>query len=76
MSGNRQVAAPGEVLPAPLVVRLEDQFGNPLVGVAITAEIIEGEGEFVPAPGSQVSAGSARNEETDAQGVARFFDCG
>ena len=32
VSGNNQQAQAGEVLPEPLVVRLEDQFHNPIVG--------------------------------------------
>src|SRR5262249_8083947 len=39
VSGNNQVGQPGEILPEPLVVRLEDQFGNPLAGEPITGTI-------------------------------------
>ena len=35
---------PGEVLPAPLVVQLADQFGNLLARVLVTAEVTRGEG--------------------------------
>jgi hypothetical protein len=39
VSGNNQRAQAGEVLPEPLVVRLEDQFHNPIVGEPLIAEI-------------------------------------
>jgi hypothetical protein len=61
VSGNNQRGLPGEIL-APLVVRLEDQFGNPLPGVEVRAEILRGGVEFVE--------GDTR--ETDADGMAQF----
>jgi hypothetical protein len=61
VAGNNQRAEPGEVLPEPLVVRLEDQFGNPVVGEAIAATITRGDGTFVEA-----------DVVTDANGEARF----
>jgi hypothetical protein len=61
IAGNNQRAQPGELLPEPLVVRLEDQFGNPVVGEAITATITRGQGSFV-----------AADVVTDAHGEARF----
>jgi sugar lactone lactonase YvrE len=62
VSGNNQGGAPGAVLPEPLVVRLEDQFGNPLPEVPVTAKVIQGKAYILSEP--QVP--------TDAQGEARF----
>jgi hypothetical protein len=50
VSGNNQLGQPGEVLPEPLVVRLEDQFGTPLVGVEVMGQIIAGEGRLIGCP--------------------------
>ena len=61
VSGNNQRVQPGETIPEPLVVRLEDQFGNPVVGEAIVAAIIRGDGSFVES-----------DVVTDANGEARF----
>ncbi len=36
VAGNNQSALPGQELPTPLVVRLEDQFGAPVVGEPLT----------------------------------------
>jgi hypothetical protein len=61
VAGNKQQVAPGDALPEPLVVRLEDQFGNPVVGEPLRAVILRGEGTL--------------EEEvvfTDTQGAARF----
>jgi parallel beta-helix repeat protein len=80
VSGNNQTGKVGEVLPEPLVVRLEDQFGNPVVGEEVTAEIVEGQGEFLssnaaaqsgPAP-PQTDGSPTAIVLTDAQGEARF----
>jgi hypothetical protein len=49
VAGNNQRVQPGEVLPEPLVVRLEDQFGNPVVGEAVAVRITRGEGRVVAA---------------------------
>ncbi len=49
VSGNNQVGNQGEELGEPLVVRLEDQFGNPLSGEEVMGEIIQGVAGFVPA---------------------------
>jgi parallel beta-helix repeat protein len=60
VAGNNQRVQPGDVLPEPLVVRLEDQFGNPVVGEAVAVQITRGEGVIVEADAT-----------TDAQGEAR-----
>jgi DNA-binding beta-propeller fold protein YncE len=49
VSGNNQVAAPGEELEEPLVVRLEDQFGNPIESEPVVFARLVGDGEFVDA---------------------------
>jgi Carboxypeptidase regulatory-like domain/Two component regulator propeller len=44
VSGNNQSAEPGQALPEPLVVRLEDQFGNPIVGQLVRPRLSRGRG--------------------------------
>src|SRR5262249_48990252 len=73
VSGNHQSGEPGQVLPEPLVVRLEDQFGNPLAGETVTATIVTGEGEFVSGQDASVSAGTTQTALTDTHGEAHFF---
>ena len=79
VSGNRQAGVPGEVLPEPLVVGLEDQFGNPVVREPVRAVIIQGEGTLQPAMLPLGSSGGAlplqsidEQTHTDAQGRAAF----
>ena len=62
VAGNNQSALPGQELPTPLVVRLEDQLGAPVVGTPLTATLLQGDAVFLSAP----------NAVTDAQGEARF----
>jgi hypothetical protein len=50
VSGDQQGVSPGNVLPQPLVVRLEDQFGSPLRGAPVSAEIIQGAAKFLSPP--------------------------
>jgi hypothetical protein len=47
VSGNQQQAEPGEELPEPLVVRLEDQFGNPITDEPLAADILQGVGDIL-----------------------------
>jgi YVTN family beta-propeller protein len=47
VSGNNQTGRPGEVLPEPFVVRVEDQFGQPIPGCAVTFSRLVGDGTFV-----------------------------
>jgi parallel beta-helix repeat protein len=47
VSGNQQQAEPGEELPEPLVVRLEDQFGNPISNELLAADILQGVGDIL-----------------------------
>lgn len=84
VAGNDQVGFPQQVLRAPLVVRLEDRFANPLPGEAITAQLIEGAGAFVDPPQerrpprgradvlARTSGGATRTELTDTAGTVRF----
>lgn len=58
VSGNEQVAAPGAALPEPLVVRVVDQDGNPVVGAAITWVPVGG-GTLDPTTGSTDANGHA-----------------
>ncbi len=46
VSGDVQVVGQGEELPEPLVVRLIDAYGNPFVGVQVTASVVEGDASF------------------------------
>jgi hypothetical protein len=71
VAGNNQRGQPGEELPTPLVVRLEDQFQNPLVGERLTAELLRGVGTLRPA--TDPAAGSPQaSTVTNAQGEAAF----
>ena len=62
VAGNNQSALPGQELPTPLVVRLEDQLGAPVVGEPLSATLLQGDAVFL----------SAASTVTDAQGEARF----
>jgi hypothetical protein len=62
VAGNNQSALPGQELPAPLVVRLEDQVGAPVVGAPLSATLLQGDAVFL----------TAASTTTDAQGEARF----
>lgn len=61
VSGNNQSGRPGATLPEPLVVRLEDQFRNPLALEEMRAESQRGQATLTPAVGT-----------TNAQGEASF----
>jgi sugar lactone lactonase YvrE len=64
--GNNQAGTPGQTLPEPLVVRLADQFGNPLAGEMVTATVRMGAATFVS------TALPTADLRTDAQGEATF----
>ena len=49
VAGNNQSALPGQELPTPLVVRLEDQLGAPVVGAPLSATLLQGEAVFLSA---------------------------
>ena len=65
--GNGQTAGAGEELPQPLVVRLRDSFGAPLVGRQVRFEVTRGAG-LVKTFGSEGQSLVAR---TDEQGLAQ-----
>lgn len=85
VSGNNQQGIRGQVLPEPLVVRLEDQFGNPVIGEAVTAAVVAGEAVFVdastspepaqeaPAPPALASGSTTRTVMTDARGEVHLL---
>jgi hypothetical protein len=76
--GNNQSAQPGSGLPLPLVVRLEDQFGNPLPQIEVTATVRQGDGML----DASWSALAQRNAtamaviRTDVNGHASFASGG
>ena len=47
VAGNNQSALPGQELPTPLVVRLEDALGAPVVGTPLTATLLQGDAVFL-----------------------------
>ena len=47
VSGNNQMGRPGEELSDPLVVQLEDQYGNPIESEPVVFTRLVGDGEFV-----------------------------
>lgn len=46
LSGNTQVANPGEQLTAPFAIKLEDGFGNPAPAQSIIFKVIRNKGRF------------------------------
>jgi hypothetical protein len=66
VAGNNQSALPGQELPTPLVVRLEDQLGAPVVGASLSATLLQGDAVFLS------TASTTASTMTDAQGEARF----
>ncbi len=46
ISGNAQQGTPGAALPYPLIVEVQDQYGNPLPGIEVTFAITAGEGKL------------------------------
>jgi hypothetical protein len=66
VSGNNQPFTPGTELPAPLVVRLADQFDNPLVGEMVQARVRSGAATFVS------TTAAAADGFTDAHGQVEF----
>jgi hypothetical protein len=68
VNGNNQSAAVANALAGPLVVKVADQYGNPLVGVAVTFAITGGSGTL-SAP-SAVTNGSGQAQVTLTLGTA------
>ncbi|MBC7186784.1 MAG: Ig-like domain-containing protein [Calditrichaeota bacterium] len=63
VSGRNQSAEVGTVLPQPLVVKVVDSFGNPVVGHNVTFSVIEG--------GGTLAGQTQRNVLTLSDGTAR-----
>jgi hypothetical protein len=57
VSGDRQVAAPNQAVPAPLSVKVTDTSGNPLSGVLVSFAIAQGSANLV-APAQTLTNGS------------------
>jgi hypothetical protein len=69
VSGNNQEGTPGKELPEPLVVQLEDQYGNPIESEPVAFTRLVGDGEFV-----DVNAVASRRHTrgpTERLGLAR-----
>jgi len=60
VSGNGQTAAVGTLLTDPLIVKVADQYGNPLVGVAVSFTVTAGGGTLSPASMVTNSSGQAQ----------------
>src|SRR6185369_3211816 len=62
----------GDIL-TPLVVRVEDQFGNPVAGVPVTGQIIQGEAVFVARPSVLASSEDIGNPAVIASVTGQAF---
>jgi hypothetical protein len=69
VSGNNQMGRPGEELPKPLVVQLEDQYGNPIESEPVVFARLVGDGEFVDA--NAVASMRHTRGPTERLGLAR-----
>lgn len=58
VSGDGQRRGPGEILPSPLVVRVDDQFGNLMAGVRVMFSVSTGGGSV--SPGSALTGSDGR----------------
>lgn len=63
-SGNNQAAPAGTMLPAPLVVTVTDQYGNPVSGAAVTFSDGGAGGTFSSATATTNSSGQASTSYT------------
>ena len=70
-SGDGQEGTAGELLEAPLAVRLEDAGGGPIEGVSVTFAAAEGDGSADPATVRTAAGGLAQTSWTlgDGSGV-------
>ena len=59
VSGNGQSARPSSALPLPIVVRVTDQFGNPVSGATVQWTVTVGGGSVTPTSGVTNQAGQA-----------------
>jgi hypothetical protein len=69
VAGNNQRGRIGEELLEPLIIRVEDEFNNPLAGVPVTAEILQGAAVFVVGNNESLT----RTETTNEAGEVLFF---
>jgi len=60
VSGNSQAAPAGAMLPAPLVVRVTDQYGNRVPGVTVAFTVTSGGGSVSPATAVTGAQGEAQ----------------
>lgn len=66
-TGDGQSAPRGRPLPIPVSVRVTDRFTNPVPGVPVTFEVLEGEGSFDPASSVTGPTGEAGSTWTLGQ---------
>jgi hypothetical protein len=59
VSGNGQTGLTGKPMPAPLVVRVADEFGNPVAGAPVQWTVLTGGGSVAPAAGTTGADGTA-----------------
>ncbi len=71
VSGDDQSGAPNQPLPAPLVVRVTDRFGNPVPGVEVEWEVRQGRGSVDPGRTVTDEEGLARTSWTLGFSVTR-----
>jgi len=62
VSGNNQTAAVGTALASPLVVKIADQYGNPLSGVGVSFSVTAGSG--TPSTSSALTNSSGQAQVT------------
>ena len=60
ISGNNQAAVAGSVLPLPLLMKVSDQYGNPVAGVVVAFEVTSGGGSVSQASVTTGSNGQAQ----------------
>ena len=75
VSGDNQVGEPGNLLPEPLVIQVEDQFGNPVEGEPVQGLVMSGGVGFVnPTLADEPQQPQpSRTEMTGSDGRVRFF---
>ena len=64
VSGNDQTGGAGQELPAPLVIRVVDQFGDPAAGVEVVWSVVTGGGSVAPVSTTTDEEGRASTEWT------------
>lgn len=67
VSGNNQSAIVGNALTNPLVVKVQDSYGNPISGVTVDWSITSGSGSFSTSSTSSDLSGLATNTFTTSQ---------